>query len=166
MYKLSQDLPTRRIGDKYKCGPMITHGYTVQYQQEFYRLTGDDTVTPLQQCASKTVLLTKDSRPTRSVQKRSSHDLTMLSGFPPMCPVVCTTINQIMVLLLGWVNILKNITIILQRGYLGSTDRHCKHIIENRSSQSSLECHKSLLFEVILLFSSIVYHCHHTMILL
>lgn len=85
---------------------------------------------------------------------------------PPMCPVACTNINQIMFFLLGWVNILSNITIILQRGYLGSTDRHCKHTIENRSPWSSLECHKSLLFEVILLFSSIVYHCHHTMILL
>lgn len=53
---------------------------------------------------------------------------------PPMCPVACTNINQIMFFLLGWVNILNNITIILQRGYLGSTDRHCKHTIENRSS--------------------------------
>lgn len=49
---------------------------------------------------------------------------------PPHVSCGFTHRNQIIFLLLGWVNVLNNMTIILQRGYLGSTDRRCKHTIE------------------------------------
>lgn len=46
----------------------------------------------------------------------------------PMCPAAVTNRNASP--LSGRVNILRDMTIILQRGYLGSTDRRCKHTIE------------------------------------
>lgn len=47
---------------------------------------------------------------------------------PPVCPAAVANRNASP--LSGRVNILRDMTIILQRGYLGSTDRRCKHTIE------------------------------------
>ena len=68
----------------------------------------------------KTELWTRDCRPTGSVCVcRKKIDAL---GFPLACCAL--NLNQVMLLLLGWVNNLNIITNILQRGYLGSTDRH------------------------------------------
>lgn len=58
-------------------------------------------------------------------------------------------------------------TILLQRGYLGSTDRRCKHTIEKTGHlRVHLKVTSLYYLRLYYYFSSIVYHCRHTMILL